>query len=171
MTKPDFYMNSCTESHWWWLTISSFDIMIYGWDSKLGNSCRGVHAMLMEVWMADWWNFMDSGSAEPCVTEFWCQLRSLHKVYWWWLRRQCVVTSCPFGCGGSVDHHLRSLVCWSLWTWAQNACQLWDEGVQDAFASLDSRECVGMWVGMKFVLVAVQLRVHVAGVGRCKQPQ
>jgi hypothetical protein len=30
---------------------------------------------------------------------------------------------------------------------------------------------VGIRVGMKIAAVAVQLRVHVAGVGGCKQPQ
>jgi ribosomal protein S3AE len=31
--------------------------------------------------------------------------------------------------------------------------------------------CWNASLGVKFVQVAVQLRVHVAGVGRCKQPQ
>jgi len=38
----------------------------------------------------------------------------------------------------------------------------------------DSYLCLFCWnasFGVKFVPMAVQLRVHVAGVGRCKQPQ
>ena len=38
--------------------------------------------------------------------------------------------SCPFGCGDGVDYYLRSLVHWSLWTWTQDACQLWDVGTK-----------------------------------------
>jgi len=38
------------------------------------------------LWMVDWWNFMASGSAEPCVIEFWCWSRHLSKVYWCQLR-------------------------------------------------------------------------------------
>jgi hypothetical protein len=32
-------------------------------------------------------------------------------------------------------------------------------------------QCVGIRVGVKIAAVAVQLRVHVAGVGGCKQPR
>ena len=28
------------------------------------------------------WDFMASGSAEPCVTKFWCRSRRLREGYW-----------------------------------------------------------------------------------------
>jgi len=45
------------------------------------------------------------------------------------------------------------------------------EGVQDAFASLDSRECVGMRVSVKIALVAVQVKGACSRSWRMQEPR